>query len=606
MEKVILCKEYSILVLMSLFDLRRLNKNMCMKKIKLLTGFLFCLAIISCKKNFLDNTGPEDKITSDQVWQTPALAMQVINGAYQALPAGHTWFMLMSATDEGYFAYNDLNSPFTYGYISPDYLGCFDQYAWAWAELDWSWQKVYLNIRNINLAIANLEQVPFATESERSNAKADAHFLRGFSYFLLLAQFGGVPLYDRPVALGQDYKIARSSFEETVNFIVADLDIAINLFDVSQVGTIKTRGDKGVAMATKAKVLLYAASDLHNNTKNGVVTSGYSNPELVGYTGGDALARWQAAKDAAKAVIDLNKYHLYNQNADKVRNFEEVFVKRSDEDIFLRYADRLVDVYYALGRTPIVQGTPGYGGYAQNAVLGNLVDDFEMSDGGRFDWNNPAHAANPYANRDPRLYASVLFEGSPWYERASTNDTVRMGYWPDGSGGFDAQYTNYWLRKFIDVERGPMAYSGEYDKCPAWIRLRYAEVLLNYAEACIELGQDAEARTYLNMIRARAGMPDIIESGPALKERYRNERRVELAFEEQRFFDVRRWLIGPASSLDGDGVYVEYPVQGSFANPTIYKVTVDYGRTWVDKAYLLPITTDEINKNPLLIQNPGY
>lgn len=577
-----------------------------MKKIFVLSFLLFYLGFTSCKKDFLDNTKPEDKISGADVWKSPDLAMKVINGAFQALPAGHTWFMMMSATDEGYFAYNDLNAPYTYGLVTPENLGCFDQYAWAWAQLDWSWQRVYLNIRNINLAIQNLDQVPFKTEADRNNAKADAYFLRGFSYFLLMSQFGGVPLYEKPVELGENYEISRSTFEETVNFIVADLDMAISLYDAAKIGTIKTRGDKGVAMAAKAKVLLYAASDLHNSAKNTVITSGYSNPELVGYVGGNATARWQAAKDAAKAVIDLNKYQLYNSNSDKVRNFEEIFIKRSDEDIFIRYTDRVVDLYYALGRTPLWQGTPGYGGSAQNAVLGNLVDAFEMADGSKFDWNNPAHKADPYANRDPRLYASVLFEGSTWYPRAATNNQVRVGKWPDGSTAPDAQFTNYWLRKFIDVAKGQQAYEGEFDKCPPWIRMRYAEVLLNYAEACIELGQDAEARTYINMIRARAGMPPVTESGAALKDRYRNERRVELAFEEQRFFDVRRWLIGPQSAADGMGVEVLYPVQGSFSNPTFNSVVTDAGRAWVNKAYFLPITTDELNKNPALKQNPGY
>ena len=576
-----------------------------MKQFKIFFSLLCCLVIFSCKKDFLDNTKPEDKISSADVWKSPELAMKVVNGAYQALPAGHTWFMMMSATDEGYFAFNDLNAPYTYGLVSPDNLGCFDQSAWAWAELDWSWQRVYLNIRNINLAIANLDQVPFANEHDKNSAKADAYFLRGFSYFLLMAQFGGVPLYDKPVELGQDYAIARNTFEETVNFIVADLDQAISLYDEADIGTIKTRGDKGVAMAAKAKVLLYAASDLHNSAKNGVVTSGYAHPELVGYVGGDAAARWQAARDAAKAVIDLNKYHLYTGNPDKQRNFEEIFINRSDEDIFIRYADHVVDLYYGLGRTPLTQAPPGYGGYAQNAVLGNLVDAFEMADGSKFDWSNPAQKADPYANRDPRFYASVLYEGAPWYDRASTDNKVRMGKWPDGSSAPDAQFSNYWMRKFSDVNKGPMGYY-EFDKCPPWPRMRYAEVLLNYAEACIELGDDAEARTYMNMIRERAGMPDVTESGDALKERYRNERRVELAFEEQRFFDVRRWLLGPESAADGQGVDIEYPVQDAFDNPTFQKVDFDQGRTWVNKAYLLPISIDEMNKNTALIQNPGY
>jgi starch-binding outer membrane protein, SusD/RagB family len=108
------------------------------------------------------------------------------------------------------------------------------------------------------------------------------------------------------------------------------------------------------------------------------------------------------------------------------------------------------------------------------------------------------------------------------------------------------------------------------------------------------------------MIRERAGMPPVTESGVALKTRYRNERRVELAFEEQRFFDVRRWLIGPESGQPGTGIEVTYPVQGSYENPTFKTMIVDPGRTWVNKEYFIPITTDELNKNPVLIQNPGY
>src|SRR5262245_59556186 len=185
-----------------------------MKRIKIFSSLLCCLVLFSCKKDFLDNTKPEDKISSADVWKSPELAMKVVNGAYQALPAGHTWFMMMSATDEGYFAFNDLNAPYTYGLVSPDKLGCVHQSLWVWAELDWSWQRVYLNISNINLAIENLDQVPFASDHDKNSAKADAYFLRGFSYFLLMAQFGGVPLYEKPVELGQDYSITRNTFEE--------------------------------------------------------------------------------------------------------------------------------------------------------------------------------------------------------------------------------------------------------------------------------------------------------------------------------------------------------------------------------------------------------
>jgi len=305
-------------------------------------------------------------------------------------------------------------------------------------------------------------------------------------------------------------------------------------------------------------------------------------------------------------VIDLGKYSLHTGNPDLQRNFEEVFLTRSDEDMFIRYGDQKVDYYYALNRTPLWQNSPGYGGSGANAVLGDLVDAFEMNDGTPFSWTNPVEATNPYANRDPRLSASVLYEGANWYPRAATNGQMRMGTWPDGTTGPDAQFTNYWLRKYIDVNAGKVPDYTDLTACPPWVRMRYAEVLLDYAEANIELGNDAEAQKYINMVRARVGMPSVTETGDALRQRYRNERRVELAFEEQRFFDVRRWMIGPASAISGNGVKINYPVQGSFANPTFQKVMVDVGRKWDNKEYFLPIAVDEMNKNTDLIQNPGY
>ncbi len=568
----------------------------------LLLGCL-CILTPSCRKDFLD-TEPEDKISDAQVWSSPELALEVIYGCYQALPEGHTMCMMMSSTDEGVF-YGDesIGAAYTEGLASANNQGCFAASVWSWSQMSWNWDAVYKNIRNINIGLAHIEETPFSRQEDKDKAVADLYFLRGYCHFLLMMQFGGIPCYDRPVNLGEDYNKPRNTFEETVDFIVTDLDRAIGLYNVNDIGVIKTRGDKGIAMAAKAKVLLYAASDLHNPAKNEAVTAGYSHPELIGYTSGDPAARWQAARDAAKAVIDLNAYRLYDDNPDKVRNFEEIFVHRSDEDIFIRYCDPVKDIYWGVGRTPFVEQPPSFGGWGWSAdmVLGNLVDAFEMSDGTRFDWSNPEHVANPYTNRDNRLYASVLFEGASWY-----NDSIiHVGIFPDSTYAPEHQSTNYWVRKFSDKVLGPVEYS-ELTKCPAWPRIRYAEVLLNYAEACIELGDDAEARTYINMIRDRAGMPSVTESGAALKERYRNERRVELAFEEQRFFDVRRWLIGPESAGNGYGIDIRYPKQGSYDHPTFTPIVVDDGRIWVNKVYFVPITTDELNKNTALVQNPGY
>ena len=141
-----------------------------------------------------------------------------------------------------------------------------------------------------------------------------------------------------------------------------------------------------------------------------------------------------------------------------------------------------------------------------------------------------------------------------------------------------------------------------------WRFIRYSEIILNYAEACIGLGEDGEARTYINMIRKKAAMPDITGTGTALLERYRNERRIELVFENHRFFDVRRWMIGQEAYHPMHGVNVVYklnPDHTTATLPTITPVEITSGK-WDAKAYFLPIARSEMNKNPELVQNPGY
>jgi hypothetical protein len=268
-----------------------------------------------------------------------------------------------------------------------------------------------------------------------------------------------------------------------------------------------------------------------------------------------------------------------------------------------------------------------------------MVDSYEKVDtinnvavSRPFSWNNAADKASPYTNRDPRFYASILYDGAIWRPRQADAvgrdpiGIVQTGYYekPDGTliPGLDTRngpledwngtYTGYYMRKFIDP-----SVNAQYDKQEQpWRYIRYTEVLLNYAEACIELGQEAEAKTVLNQIRKRAAMPEITESGAALKERYRNERRVELAFEDQRYFDVRRWMIAPEAYKDAQGVYILHKIDnGGDVKSTTYTVLdsrtdpkklVPQQREWNPRFYLFPIKRDEINRNPSLVQNPLY
>jgi hypothetical protein len=428
--------------------------------------------------------------------------------------------------------------------------------------------------------------------------------------------------------LNDSFKIAQSSYADCINFVVSDLDSAASLLPVIQSGDNDGRATKGAALSLKSRVLLYAASDLHNPQKNGSVTSGFSHPELLGYTDGDAASRWKAAQDAAKAVIDMGVYSLYKPNPasaeEATQNYSDLFTStKSVEDIFVKYSSASTGGgYNGWGIAP--NGWYGNGGVG---ALNDLVDAYNMADGSKFDRSNPAEAAQPYKNRDPRFYATVLFEGNKYRQRPAdlvAYDPIGVGQfgtwetWSNGAMvpvyGLDTRNSiaNSWngnecgatmlkfLNKSVDIQKGYQ------DLTLRWIR--YGEILLNYAEASIELGQEDEGKVYLNMLRKRAFMPDISTTGSALMADYRNERRIEMVYEDQRFFDVRRWMIGPAAYHDVHGVQIVYklnPDHTTATIPTVTPIVIRPGK-WDNKAYFFPITRSELNKNDKLIELPGY
>jgi hypothetical protein len=341
------------------------------------------------------------------------------------------------------------------------------------------------------------------------------------------------------------------------------------------------------------------------------------------------MARWQAAKDAAKAVMDLGIYSLHKENpgaGDSIaQNYAEIFLQKStSEDIFIGYFLQKTDQGWDNYNPGLYNGPNGYHNWGGNTPIGQLADDYEMRDGTRFSWSNPAHAAKPYQNRDPRFYATILYEGAKWRKRPADivekdpEGIIQVGFYekPDGTvvPGLDTRkspiedwngtYTGYYLKKFMD----PTVDAQYFKQDIPWRFIRYTEVLLNYAEACIGLGQEAEARTYINMIRKRAGMPETNDSGQDLINRYRNERRVEMAFEDQRYFDIRRWMIAPQVYNDALGVEIRDKMlaNGKIARTPTFKVIEVQDRAWLDRGYFLPIKLDEMNRNNKLVQNPLY
>lgn len=606
---------------------------------------------ISCNDDFL-NTRPLNKISSDATWSDAALAEAFIFNVYSFLGYGGFEEQALAAyTDEAMFTHAGRNiNPFNEGSESPGSL--------AWMSGTYEWNNMYLAIRQTNVAIENLPKVTFATGT-RDRLLGEAHFMRAYFYQQLVRFYGGVPLIDKAYGLDDDYTIARSSYDECVKFIIADLEKASSLLDGK--GSTPGRADKLAAMALKSRVLLYAASDLHDaNALKASATdiASFANMDLLAYTSGDRKARWQAAKAAAKAVLDATGGYKMNLSApvsasEGKNNYIALAMggKSASADaagandlIFYRTLSAL---YTAESNWPlgglnygINNGPNGYHNWAGNTPIQQLVDDYEMMDGSKFDWSKAEHKAEPFANRDPRFYATILYDGATWKPRPSDVagldpvNQVQTGYYDDGKGGkingidtresaienWNGSRTHYYTRKFIDPNPALADNQSNVQVIP-WPFLRYTEAAFNYAEACIELGEDAEARTWLNKIRFRAGMPALTESGNALRDKYRNERRIELVYEEHRYHDARRWLIAPATL--GRGIKQINPEAklkpGATPNvPYRYdKTKYDYTytvadntenerRTWKNKMYFRPISRDEINRNSKLIQNPGY
>lgn len=608
-----------------------------MKKLyKIFIVFLVLGTGFSCQKDFLQ-LNPLSDYSDAAVWNDPALIETFVNGIYRgAFGLPYSIEPLSVFVDEGHFTPDWDVTNFNKSLMTSDGLMGWEV-DWAAAyTLHFRWGPLYSAVRSCNVYFDKMKDAEFEDMVTIERMNGEVYFLRAYLYHYLAALYGGVPIIAKPYGLTDDFEVPRNTYAETIEFIVGQLDSAAMY--LPEVQNDAGRITKGAAMHLKARTLLYAASDLHTDMAS--YASGFSDNDLLGYTTGSQTDRWQDAKDAAKAVIDLGIYSLYKANPasgdDIAQNFVDYFISYGeDEDILLQYFTPKTDEGWNGYNPALFAGPNGYHNWGNNCPLGELVDDYEMLDGSAFDWTNPVHNTAPYVGREARFYATILYDGAPWRVRPSDAqdldpfNKIQTGHIYDLSGeiivgGLDTRkgpiedwnggYTGYYTRKFFDPSIDP-----QYVKQDVPYRhFRYAEVLLNYAEACIELGEEAEALTYINMIRTRAGQPDLVASGDALRQAYRKERRVEMAFEDQRFWDVRRWLIGSDAYHQTHGVDIRYETDqpatkylqadGSTWGAPIYaeKQVAGDARAWLDKAYFFPIMRDEMNKNTLLTQNPGY
>lgn len=613
------------------------------KHIFVLVAALFTIA--SCNNDFL-NTDPLGEVSQAAVWTDPALAEAFVTGIYQGFGnGGFDEQMLASLTDEAIFTHPGRGITT----ITEARTNSADD---GWVNNTIFWGNMYSYIRRANIAIEELSEPQFANDGGIvDRLLGEAKFMRAYYYQQLARYYGGVPIVDRPYGLGEEtYEAPRNTWEETINFIVSDLDDAASLLAGKSMAA--GRASELAALALKSRVLLYAASDLHDGPTASAKSSllaGYSDLDLLAYPSGDRTQRWQQAQAAAKAVLDKASGNLYGlsepvSHEEGIQNYINNSLSRNGGENELIMARYFINAKQENGgRQGLFNGPNGYNNWAGNSPVQLLVDDYEMMDGTKFDWNNPEHAANPYENRDARFYASILYDGAQWKPRSSANQArdplgqIQTGTYEitDESGnkvthfGLDTRnspiedwngsYTGYYVRKFIDPDPA-IVDQNTWQEVP-WPILRYTEAVLNYVEASLELGQEDEARAWLNQIRFRVGQPALTSSGEQLMEDYRNERRIEMAYEEQRYHDARRWMIAEetlgrkANTISITGTLKPGVTNSLYRyDPEIYNyvykvVPIDPGkenRTWLDKMYYIPILRDELNRNTLLVQNPGF
>ncbi len=605
------------------------------KLIKILLSLILALLLPACEDALLNKT-PLDSYSDATLWSDPALASAYLNYVYYGLNQPFQGVMLGSACDEMPVGRGSSSQAYNLGTISAD-VGT-NIFSW----LNWNTDN-WRNVQRINLFLDNIDGIKdkypasgqAAVKAKTDVLKGEALFLRAFIYHNFCRFYGGVPIMKTANKLDDDFAgLERATFEETVNFIAKDCDDAATLLPL-KADQEMGRPTKEAALTLKSRILLFAASDL---TADGTAAN-----ELVGYKSGtNRVTLWTNAKNAAKAVMDLGTAKLADFGAPDLaavaKNYYELFrsyTLANDEIIWGKMY--ILD----LGRTHRINQTNGPNGvnnFGRNGPLQQFIDDYEMSDGSKFFDHFEIDAnklyknksakfkhESPYYDRDPRFYATVLYDSAVWqirpvnlqpqdplgiYERRTHRTMKSDGTYTD-QFGLDTRkgplspgngcYGGYLTKKFMDQSSNGDVQNNQN----VWIYMRYAEVLFNYAEACLELGETVEATNYINLIRNRAGLPDFTGD---IKEALRHERRIELYGEESRFYDVRRWKIMiqvMTPPLGGIDILEVKNTNGSIV--TTWKwIKAHTDNVMTAKQYWWPIPRNEIKKAPQLLQNPLY
>jgi starch-binding outer membrane protein, SusD/RagB family len=603
-----------------------------MKNIKsIIISGLFILMILTACESVLDQD-PRDRYSETVVWADINLAENYLADVYHSARSGMREMLLSSVTDESFFIHIYGSDTYVQGNISASDKGPWGTFRYehtSWFQFN-TIQKANVFIANVDRIITNYSGNDIRRDTERvRRMKGEAVFLRAYAYAQMARTYGGLPLLTEPFSVGDDYTtIVRSTFRETVQFISDQCDEAAELLGTKAEMALG-KATKAAALSLKSRIWLFAASDL--------TADGTAQNEYVGYSSPNRTQLWQNAADAAKAVIDLGTHSLANFGADQaaVKNgYYEFFRQPTLANNEIIWGKMFLPDIGERHRFNLWNGPNGLALWGGNNPTQNFVDAYQMEDGSRFfdhftideqgyyrNISDNYLDPNIYLKRDPRFYASVLYDQAPWapagtvdykyqgfYDRR-TKITIQNGTVTSQIHGVDtrqgptsphnAGYTGYLIKKMQDHQ---IHGRNEFSK-NVWIEFRYAEILLNYAEALIGLGRTEEAANYINMIRARAGMPAFTGN---ITEALRYERQIELAFEDKRFYDIRRWKILEQALKPARGIDIVQTTNDGVTTTTWRQTQVQIRGPINTRMYWIPIHIDEINRAPGLVQNPGY
>ena len=560
-------------------------------------SILLIAGLLACKQDFLQRD-PGVAVSKENVFTDPVLATRFADNTYNYLLDDFGRLSTSQNYKGGTGQFCDegvLADPSTsHGVLTMNQGKYLDGQSTDVVNV---YTRMYQGIRNANVMLASVDGITWTDVQNGPLIKAQQLYLRAFLYFELVKRFGGVILLDKPLADTDNFDLPRNTYDETVTFILKDLQAAETILSAETWGTNYSpatdwsvgnsgRATVGAVRALRSRLLLMDASPLNNPT-------------------GD-VTKWQRAADAAKAIMSMGKYSLHSQYAtllNQATSPEYIQIKvrgaRSGNGNFL--GDYIIP--------------PSFGG-AQGILnpTQNHVDLYEMANGKPIaDPTSGYKPQEPYTGRDPRFYANVIFNDGTWQGRkvamwvnnATTPVSFGVDYQP-GSNSYTR--TRYYVRKlWPESVRGG---TGGASAILNFVFFRYGEVLLNYAEALNEAqGPVADVYTTINQIRTRATMPDLPAglTKDQMRLRIRNERAVELAFEEHRWWDILRWKKGveiiPQTIR---GMDVERLTATTFKYTPIAMPAV-YQRVFEDHMHRYPIPRNEIFKSSgTLKQNPGW